>query len=37
MSLDRKDFEMVGVSIPTVDWWSARDEIDRLTDTALRK
>ena len=36
MTLDKKDIEMMAVSIPTVDWWDIRDELDRLTDTVDR-
>ncbi len=36
MSLDRKDLEMLSVSIPTVDWWDIRQEIDRLSDSVKR-
>lgn len=36
MGLDRKDLEMMSVSIPTVDWWDIREDIDSLTDTVER-
>ncbi len=36
MGLDKKDIEMLAVSIPTVDWWDIRDEIDKLSDTVNR-
>jgi hypothetical protein len=36
MSLDKKDIEMMAVSIPVVDWWDIREEIDQLNDTVNR-
>ena len=36
MGLDPKDFKMLSISIPTVDWWDIRDEIDRLSDAVMR-
>jgi len=32
----RKDYEMLSVSIPVVDWWDIKDEIDKLNDSANR-
>ena len=36
MALDKKDFEMMAVSIPTADWFDVKDQIDRLSDAVLR-
>ncbi len=36
MGLDKKDFEMMAVSIPTVDWFDVREEIEKLSDTVNR-
>ena len=36
MSLDKKDLQMISVSIPVVDWWDIREEIDRLNDNVDR-
>lgn len=36
MSLEKKDLEMISVSIPVVDWWDIREEIDQLNDTVNR-
>ena len=36
MGLDKKDSEMLAASIPTVDWWDIREEIERLIDTVNR-
>ena len=36
MSLDQKDLEMMAVSVPTVDWWDIREEIDNLTENVNR-
>ena len=35
-ALDKKDFEMMAASIPTVDWWDIRDELDRLSENVNR-
>jgi signal transduction histidine kinase len=36
MSLDRRDLEMLTVSIPVVDYWEMREELDRLNDSVDR-
>jgi len=36
MGLDKKDLEMLSVSIPVVDWWDIQEEIDRLENLADR-
>jgi hypothetical protein len=36
MGLDKKDFEMMSVSIPIVDWFDVRDQIDRLNGDVNR-
>jgi hypothetical protein len=36
MSLDKKDLEMMAVSVPTTDFWELREEIDRLADMVER-
>ena len=36
MSLDKKDLEMMCVSIPVVDYWEMKEEIDHLSDCVDR-
>jgi len=36
MGLDRKDLSMLSVSIPVVDWWDIREQIDQLNDAVNR-
>ena len=36
MSLDEKDIAMMAVSIPTVDYWEIREDVDRLEDAVNR-
>ena len=36
MGLGKKDFEMMAVSIPVLDWWDIQEEIDRLEKIADR-
>ena len=36
MGLDKKDIEMMAVSVPTVDYWEMKEEIDRLNDSVNR-
>jgi len=36
MGLDKRDMEMMAVSIPTVDYFEIKEEIDRLTDSVNR-
>jgi len=36
MSLDKRDLEMLAVSIPVVDYWEMREELDRLSDAVSR-
>ena len=36
MGLDKKEFEMLAVSIPTLDWLDVREEIERLSDAVNR-
>lgn len=36
MSLDKRDLEMLAVSIPVVDYWEMREELDRLNDSVDR-
>ncbi len=36
MALNKKDFEMMAVSIPMIDWFDIRDRIDRLNDDVNR-
>jgi len=36
MGLEKKDVEMMAVSIPTIDWWDIRDDIERLANAVER-
>jgi hypothetical protein len=36
MGLDKKDIEMMTMSIPTVDYWEMKEELDRLSDCVER-
>lgn len=36
MGFDRKDLEMMAVSIPTVDFMDIREDLERLTDVVDR-
>jgi pyruvate-formate lyase-activating enzyme len=36
MSLEKKDLEMMSVSIPVVDWWDIQEDIERLTEVVQR-
>jgi hypothetical protein len=36
MSLEKKDLEMMSVSIPVIDWWDIQEEIERLNDNVNR-
>jgi hypothetical protein len=33
MGLDTKDKEMLSISIPVVDYWELKDELERLSET----
>ncbi len=34
--IDQRDREMMAVSIPVVDYWEMREDLDRLEDAVLR-
>jgi hypothetical protein len=36
MGVDKKDLEMMAVSVPVVDYWEMKEELDRLSDCVLR-
>lgn len=36
MGLDKKDIQMMAVSIPTVDYWDMKEELDKLSDCVNR-
>jgi hypothetical protein len=36
MSLEKRDIEMLSVSVPVVDYWEMRDDLDRLEDSVNR-
>jgi hypothetical protein len=36
MALDQKDLQMLSVSIPVVDYWEMKEDIDRLEDAVNR-
>ena len=36
MELDKRDMEMLSVSVPVVDYWEMREELDRLSDAVTR-
>jgi hypothetical protein len=36
MGLDQRDKEMMAVSVPTVDYFEMREDLDRLEDTVNR-
>jgi len=36
MSLDKRDMQMMAVSVPTVDYFEMREDIDRLEDAVNR-
>jgi hypothetical protein len=36
MGLDKKDVEMMCISVPTVDYWEMKEEIERLSDCVER-
>ena len=36
MGLEKKDLEMMSISVPVVDYWEMKEEIDRLSDCVER-
>ena len=36
MGLDQRDKEMMALSVPTVDFFELREDLDRLEDTVVR-
>jgi len=36
MAFDQRDKEMMTVSVPTLDYWEMRDDLDRLQDAVNR-
>jgi hypothetical protein len=36
MGLDKKDIEMISISVPVVDYWEMKEEVDKLTDAIER-
>ena len=34
--LDERDKDMMAISVPVVDYWEMRDDLDRLEDAVLR-
>jgi len=36
MGLEKKDIEMMTISVPTVDYWEMRDDLDQLKDAINR-